>query len=193
MRPCGAKLNRSASDYRYSLQQTDGQYTGWIPKRQKLRYPIVLTFSVHRVALGVYDDDEIEMTSLALQPCETPRAVLDRRNDLNRVVSVMKLDEALSIAQVAQRLIDNKLVDCKTRRGAEMRVSKAVPTRVGHQCSNSDGCARSGWSLRRSTARHLRFRAAAPNRSSREQDLAYEDHEDPYKETYLVFVATTAT
>ena len=76
--------------------------------------------------LGVYDDDGVEMTSLALQPCETPQVVLDRRNDLSKMVSVLKLGEELSIAQVAQRLLDYKLLDCKMR-SAQTKVSKAVP------------------------------------------------------------------
>jgi hypothetical protein len=86
----------------------------------------VVTFSVHKVPLGIYDDDGVERTSLAVQPCETPQEVIQRQSDLSNVVSVMKLDEEPSISSVAQRLIDYKLVDCK-KRGAEMRVTAAVP------------------------------------------------------------------
>ena len=84
-------------------------------------------FSVHLVPLGVFDDDGIEMTSLVLETCETPESVKEQRNDFCKVASVMKLDESLSIAQIADRLIEYKLMDCK-KRAAQTRVAKAVPT-----------------------------------------------------------------
>lgn len=85
-------------------------------------------FAVHRVPLGVFDDDGVEITSLVLDPCDVPEHIKEQRNDFTKIVSVLKLDEnpSPSIAQVVQRLLDNRLFDCKAR-AAATRVSKAIP------------------------------------------------------------------
>ena len=83
-------------------------------------------FSVHHVPLGIFDDDGIEMTSLALEPCDTPQAVKEQAEDFGKVASVLKLDETLSINQIVTRLLDYKLMTCK-RRMAAARVACAIP------------------------------------------------------------------
>lgn len=91
----------------------------------------VFYFHANSVDLGVYDDEGIEMTSLALTPCDAPTdeeiEIWKNRivgKDLDIIVKAMKINQGLSVAELA------KLVALEFQCGdrtAKKRINAAVP------------------------------------------------------------------
>jgi hypothetical protein len=104
----------------------------------------VFYFAANPIPLGISDDDGIELTSLALAPCEPPTdeeiEEFNRREvgkDLAIIVRTMKLDQSMSSAQLADLVKDELRCEART---AKKRINAAVPgdewtrtTRLGKQ------------------------------------------------------------
>jgi hypothetical protein len=110
---------------------------GWLGKRIKMKVKIktikqrdaeddrVFWFEAHKVKLGIFDDEGVEVESIAMDVCDPPTDEEEAEGDLFLITQAMKLDNPTSVTALA-KLVKDKM-DCEDRT-AMTRINSAVPT-----------------------------------------------------------------
>jgi AAA domain len=103
----------------------------------------IFHFEAHVAPLGIYDDEGVEVCSLALTVCDEPEDFvageeseeLKRERDLQVIVSILKIDATMSQTALAKECTVR--FDCKERQ-AIRRIGAAIPADVWTETKRLD-------------------------------------------------------